>query len=51
MEKSKFVALRTKYHSYLVDASNEDKRAKDTKKFVIERKLNFENCKSLSRQN
>ena len=48
---TKFVALRTKYHSYLVDASNEDKKAKDTKKFVIERKLKFESYKNLSRKN
>ena len=32
---TKFVELREKIYSYLIDASSEDKNAKDTKKCVI----------------
>ena len=39
----KFVGLRTKTYSYLIDDRNEDKKAKSTKKCVIKRKLKFEN--------
>ena len=42
----KFVGLRAITYSYLIDDSNEDKKAKDTKKFVIKRKLKFENYKN-----
>ena len=42
----KFVGLRTKTYSYLIDDGREDKKAKDTKKCVIKRKLKFENYKS-----
>ena len=42
----KFVRLRAITYSYLIDDSNEDKKAKDTKKFVIKRKLKFENYKN-----
>ena len=44
----KFVGLRAITYSYLIDDSNEDKKAKDTKKFVIKRKLKFENYKQLN---
>ena len=40
---TKFVGLRAKTYSYLIDDSSEDKKAKITKKFVINRKLKFEN--------
>ena len=39
---AKSVALRTKRYSYLTADSNKDKIAKDTKRFVIKRKLEFE---------
>ena len=37
-----FVRLRAKTYSYLKDNNDEDKKAKDTKKCVIKRKLKFE---------
>ena len=40
---TKFVGLRAKTYSYLIDDSNEDKKAKGTKNCVIKRKLKFEN--------
>ena len=40
---TKFVGLRAKTQSYILDDGNEDKKAKDTKKCVIKRKLKFEN--------
>ena len=42
----KFVGLRAKTYSYLIDDVNENKKAKDTKKYVIKRRLKFENYKS-----
>ena len=39
----KFVRLRAKTYSYLIDDVSEDKKAKGTKKCVIKRKLKFEN--------
>ena len=42
----KFVGLRAKTYNYLTDDSNEDKKAKGTKKCVIKRKLKFENYKN-----
>ena len=39
----KFVWLRAKTYSYLIDDGSEDKKAKDTKICVIKRKLKFEN--------
>ena len=42
----KFVGLRAKIFSYLIDDSGEDKKAKDTKKCVIKRKLAFQNYKN-----
>ena len=43
---AKFVGLRAKAYSYLIDDGREDKKAKGTKKCVINRKIKFENCKS-----
>ena len=39
---TKFVELRAKTYSYLVDDGSEVKKAKGTKKCVIKRKLKFE---------
>ena len=39
--KKQFVGLRAKTYSYLIDDVSEDKKAKDTKKCVIKRKLKF----------
>ena len=41
----KFVGLRAKTYSYLIDNGSEDKKTKDTKMRVIKRKLKFENGK------
>ena len=38
---TKFVGLRAKTYSYLIDDGNEDKKAKDTKNCVITGKLKF----------
>ena len=43
---TKFVGLRAKTYSYLIDDGNEYKKAKGTKKCVIKRKLKFENHKN-----
>ena len=40
---TKFVQLRAKTSSYLVDEGGEDKIAKDTKRCAIKRKPKFEN--------
>ena len=42
----KFVALRAKTYSYLIDDSSEDKKAKRTKKSDIKGKLNFQDYKN-----
>ena len=42
---TKFVGLRAKTYSYLIDVGSKDKKAKGTKKCVIKRKLKFENYK------
>ena len=42
--KTKFVGLRAKTYSYLIDDGSEDKNAKVFKNFVI-KKLKFENFK------
>ena len=42
----KFVGLRAKTYSYLIDDSSEDKKAKDTKNCVIKIKFKFENYKN-----
>ena len=41
-----FIGLRANTFSYLIDDCSEDKKAKDTKKCVIERKLKFEDYKN-----
>ena len=43
---TKFVELRAKTYSYLIDDSSEDKKVKSTKKCVIKRKIQFENYKN-----
>ena len=40
---AKFVGLRSKTYSYLVDESSENKKANVTKKCIKKRKLKFEN--------
>ena len=45
--KPKFVGLRAKTYSHLID-DGEDKKAKNTKKCAIKRKLKFENDKNCS---
>ena len=45
--KTKFVALRPKTYSYLMDDGNTDKKAKGTRKCVIKRILkvnDYKNC-------
>ena len=42
----KFVALRAKAYSYLIDDASEDKKAKGTKKCAIQIKFKFENHKN-----
>ena len=39
-----FCALRAKTYAYLMDNDSEKKKAKGTKKYVIRRKIMFENC-------
>ena len=43
---TKFVGLKGKTYSYLIDDCSIDKKAKDTKKGVIERKFKVENYKN-----
>ena len=45
---TKFVGLKAKAYSYLINDGTEDKKAKFTKKCVIKRKLKFENYKNCS---
>ena len=42
---AEFAALKPKKYSYLTDDSDENKKAKDTKKCLIKRKLNFSGYK------
>ena len=42
----KFNRSRAKLYSYFIDDSQEDKKAKGTKKCVIKRKLKFQNYKN-----
>ena len=42
----KFLELRAKTYSYLIDDGSEDKKAKGTKMCVIKRKLKFQNYKN-----
>ena len=39
-------SIKSENNSYLKDNNDEDKKAKDTKKCVIKRKLKFENYKN-----
>ena len=43
---TKFVEVRAKTYSYLIDVSSEDKKANGTKKYVIKKKnfRNYKNC-------
>ena len=41
-----FAELRAKAYSNLIDGGSEDKKVRDTKKFVIKRKITFENYKN-----
>ena len=43
---TKFVELRVKNYSYLINDGSEDEKAEGTKMCVIRRKLKFENYKS-----
>ena len=43
---TKIFELRAKTYRYSINDGNEDKKAKDTKKCVIKRKLKFENFKN-----
>ena len=47
---TKFVGLRAKSCSYLTDDGSKDKKAKDTKKCVIKRKLKFKIIKTVWKQ-
>ena len=40
---TKFVGLRAKTYSYLIDKRSEDKKAKGVEKCLIKRKFKFEN--------
>ena len=42
----KYVGLRTKTYSYLIDDSSEDKTVNGTKNCVTKRELNVENYKN-----
>ena len=47
---TKFVGLRPKTYSYLIDDGRENKKAKGTYKCVIKRKLKFESLKIVLKQ-
>ena len=42
----KFIGLEAESYNYLKDNNNEDKEAKGTKKCVIKRKLEFQDCRN-----
>ena len=42
-----FSRLRTKKYSYLIDDKDEDRKAKDTQKCFLKRKLKFEDYKTV----
>ena len=44
-DEFKFFGLRVKTYRYLIDDDSEDEKAKGAKRFVIKRKLKFENYK------
>ena len=43
---TKFVGLRAKTYSYLIDDGSEDRKTKGTQKCFLKRKLKFENHKN-----
>ena len=43
---TKFVGLKAKTYSHLLDEGSEDKKVKSTKKYVMKRKLKFKNYKN-----
>ena len=45
--KMKFVGLREKMYSYLINDSSEDKKARSTKKCVIKENLNLKIIKTV----
>ena len=47
---TKCVGLSAKTYSYLIDEGGKDKKEKDPKKFVMKRKLKFEDCKTVQKQ-
>ena len=47
----KYVGLRAKTYSYLIDDSSEDKKGRGTKKWVIKRKLKLENYRNCLKAN
>ena len=46
ISRQKYVGLRVKTYSYLIDDGREDRKTKGTKKCCIKRKLKFENHKN-----
>ena len=48
---TKFVGLRAKTYSHLIDDGSEDKKAKGIKKCIIKRKFNFEKLYKLFKSN
>ena len=46
MEKKKFDPLRSKIYSFLIDDHSENKKAKVTKQYVIQKELKFEDCQN-----
>ena len=45
---TKSLKLKSKSYNYLIDDGSEDKKANDTKKCIMKRKLKFENYKNCS---
>ena len=43
---NEFLGLRAKFYSDVIDDGSEDRKAKDTKKCAVKRKLKFENYKN-----
>ena len=46
-QAKKFVGLRPRTYSYLIDEGSKDKKAKGTKKCATKRSLKFDNYKNL----
>ena len=47
---TKFVGLREKIYKYLIDDGSEEKKAKDINKYVIIRKLKFQNYENCNKE-